>query len=94
MKLTPDQNSKLLSFIQSKWKPPYVCSCCASNSWNIGQELFQLTQFAGGAMIVGGPLVPVAPLICTNCGNTVLVNAIVAGIVDPNATQEAPKDGK
>ena len=34
-------------------------------------------------MVIGGSaLVPVVPITCGNCGNTVLINAIVAGLVN------------
>ena len=92
MKLTEAQHAKLNSFVQSKWKPPYTCSCCGANNWNITQEVYQLTTFAGGAMIVGGPIVPLAPVTCNNCGNTILLNALIAGIVDPQPKKEEKKD--
>ena len=43
-------------------------------------------------MIVGGPIVPLAPVTCNNCGNTILLNALIAGIVDPQPKKEEKKD--
>ena len=30
-------------------------------------------------MVVGGPLIPLVPVTCNNCGYTIVVNAILAG---------------
>ena len=44
-------------------------------------EIYEIREFQGGNFIIGGtPIVPVLPVTCGNCGNTVLVNAIVAGV--------------
>lgn len=31
----------------------------------------------------GGPIMPLLPVMCSNCGNTVFVNAITAGVLSP-----------
>ena len=40
-------------------------------------------EFNQGNLVLGGQLVPVVPVVCNNCGNTVLVNAILAGLIPP-----------
>lgn len=45
--------------------------------------LFELRQFNEGSMVIGGPLIPVIPISCGNCGNTVMINAIAAGLYKP-----------
>lgn len=89
MKLTDEQRQKLNNFVQDKWKRPYACACCGANNWNLADEVYQLTSFAGGAMIIGGPIVPLVPVTCNNCGNTVLVNALIAEVVDQPKPEEA-----
>lgn len=93
MKLTVEQTEKAKAFVQSKWRAPYPCNCCGHNKWNISNTLFQLIEFHHGNMVIGGEVAPVLPVICANCGNTVLVNAIVAGLVsnEPAKVTEGPK---
>jgi hypothetical protein len=58
---------------------------CGSGPWSVQDKVFQLTEFHEGSVIIGGPVVPVIPVTCGNCGHTVLVNAIVAGLMSPQA---------
>jgi hypothetical protein len=91
MKLTQDQYDKLTKFVEQKWQKPYQCPYCRSNNWNITHEVYQLTEFSGGNLVLGGPVVPLAPVTCNNCGHTVLLNALVAGVVDQKK-EEVKKD--
>lgn len=92
MKLTDEQHKKLTQYVATRWKAPFQCPYCKSNSWDITREIFQLTEFSKSGLVLGGPVVPLAPVTCTSCGHTVLLNAIIAGVLEPDA-QEAKKDG-
>ena len=60
---------------------------CNSGPWAIGTEIFELREFHGGNLVIGpGKLLPVVGVTCTNCGNTILVNAITAGLVNREAS--------
>jgi hypothetical protein len=93
MKLNPEQHEKLTRFVAAKWRPPFQCPYCLTNNWNITHEVFQLTEFSGAGLVIGGPVVPIAPVTCNNCGHTVLLNAIIAGVIEPK-NEEAKKDAK
>lgn len=83
MKLNTDQLGKLNSFIKENWKPPATCNVCKSNNWNIADSVYELREFHGGGLVVGGGgggIVPLCPVTCNTCGNTVLINPLVAGI--------------
>jgi hypothetical protein len=80
-------NQKAIAYLRQKWGGR-VCPMCGVGNWSVNESTFQLTEFNNGSMIIGGPVVPVVPVICMNCGNTVLVNAITAGLVTP------PEGGK
>ena len=56
---------------------------CNSGGFSVQDQAFELRAFNDGNLIVGGPIIPVVPVVCTNCGNTILVNAIIAGAVKP-----------
>ena len=80
--LKPVNSDKMIRFLTEKWKGR-SCPLCGTGNWNVQDMVFQLTAFSEGNMILGGPLIPVIPVSCDNCGNTILVNAIVAGAVSP-----------
>jgi len=45
-----------------------------------------------GGLTVGGPVIPIVPITCGNCGNTVIVNALISGTVEQSPdTEEAKK---
>lgn len=80
MKLTEEQRKKMVDYLQEKWVPPTICPICRQNNWNVSAEVYEIREFQGGAMIIGGMSViaPLFPVTCNNCGNTVLFNALIA----------------
>jgi RNase P subunit RPR2 len=85
-----DKN-KVIAHLESKWKPR-TCPMCGEGLWNVQNSIYQLSEYNEGAFVVGGPLIPVIPVTCENCGHTVLVNAILSGAITPSPIK--PKDGK
>ena len=71
---------KLLEHLRAKWlnRP---CPICQGGPWSVSDKTFQLLEFNQAGLTLGGPVVPVVPVICTNCGNTVLINALIVGLV-------------
>lgn len=60
-----------------------VCPICRSPNWTIGTGFTLLTiQDATAGIVLGGPIMPCVSMICTNCGNTVLLNVLVLGLKD------------
>jgi hypothetical protein len=82
MKLTEEQHKKLLEHLQKHWKAPVACSICRSNDWDINGMIYELREFHGGNMVIGGnsSIVPLVPVTCKVCGNTVLFNPLIVGI--------------
>ena len=72
--------AQVLSHIRTKWAGAN-CPLCKTGTWEIQDSLFELRQFNNGNMVVGGPIIPVVVVLCKNCGNTVLINALVANAV-------------
>ena len=85
-------NQKAIAHLQDKWgsRP---CPMCGKGPWNVQTSTYQLTEYNEEGFVVGGPVIPVLPVVCRNCGHTVLVNAIVAGVVTPSVPpgKEEPK---
>ncbi|WP_300030600.1 hypothetical protein [Candidatus Thioglobus sp.] len=79
--MTKLQHDKLTKHLAEKWKAPVSCAVCGKNDWNVSDGLYELREFHGGSMVIGGSaLIPVSPVTCNNCGNTVLINPLIAGI--------------
>ncbi len=72
--------NKVIEHLRVKWSGR-ACQMCGVGNWNVQNSIYQLLQFNQGAMVIGGPVIPVIPVTCNNCGNTVLVNAITAGLL-------------
>jgi hypothetical protein len=72
--------SKVIEHLRAKWagRP---CPMCGVNSWSVQDSTYQLLEFNQGTLVVGGPVIPIVPVVCNNCGNTILVNAIIAGLL-------------
>jgi hypothetical protein len=56
--------------------------------------VWELREFGGGTLAVGGAIFPVVPLICRNCGNTLFLNAVIANAVPPARKEGVPHGEK
>jgi hypothetical protein len=84
MKLTEEQKQTLLKRVNELAGSPHKCALCGSHEWLVSDIVFQLTEFVSGSfMVVGGAVVPVIPMTCAKCANTLLLNAITLGLVEP-----------
>lgn len=72
--------TKLVEHLRTKWHGR-SCPMCNAGTWNVQNSTYQLLEFNQGGLVLGGPVIPVIPIVCSNCGNTLLINAITAGIV-------------
>jgi hypothetical protein len=83
MKLTKEQQQKLIEKLNELWKNQKVCSICQGQNWNVSDTVFELREFHGGNMVIGGSaIIPVLTLTCTKCGQTIFLNAMSLGIVE------------
>jgi len=74
--------NKAIEHLRAKWSGR-PCLMCGDGNWNVQDSIYQLLEFNHGGLVIGGPVIPIIPVVCSNCGNTLLVNAITAGIVTP-----------
>lgn len=95
MKLTTEQQNKLVAKLNEVWKNK-VCEICNQTHWMIDDTLFELREFHGGRTVLGsGAIKPIITISCNSCGNTKIMNAIQLGIVDPNNPEgETAEAGK
>lgn len=78
-----DQN-KVMQHLVNKWGEKKKCPMCNQSSWWISDTVYEMREFHGGGLVLGaGPIIPIITVACQNCGNTIFINAIVAGVVEP-----------
>jgi hypothetical protein len=88
--------TNIAEFFREKWRGPKACSLCGVTAWNIEPELAELRFLStSGALRLGVPVIPLVVLTCTNCGNTLLINAVRAGWhpSPPGASYYGPPGG-
>ena len=61
---------------------PHVCPLCGKGPWVAGNTVFQLIEYNQNSIVIGGPVLPVIPICCENCGNTYFVNTLIAKLTD------------
>ena len=82
MKLTPEQVERLLTALDQKWPDPKVCPVCKNTTWDTLDIVFELKSYSQGQESDEEETVmPLVPLTCKNCGNTILINVIAAGVI-------------
>ena len=86
MDVTEEQQRKAIQFLRKAWRD-LDCSRCGKREWTIHPHVFEFRTFNEGSIVVGGPVVPVLVVECDNCGYTVTVNAMKAGVVEPREMQ-------
>lgn len=80
MSLTDRQKQTIQTTLNSKGVRA-LCPMCGKNQWEIGGDLVTATPVqVGGGVVIGGPVVPMVQLICTNCGFVSHHAAAVVGI--------------
>ena len=72
---------KLLAHLRSKWGNA-KCPMCGGSEWQVSSTVYAPPKFSMGNVVLGGEALPVVPVICTRCGFTAWVNAIMAGVLE------------
>lgn len=71
---------QVIAALQAK-HAPRPCDNCGVNSWTMADGLFLLVAQKDAPNIeLTGAGMPSAALICTNCGNTRLINLVQIGL--------------
>lgn len=66
------------NYLMEKWGNT-PCPMCKKGPWNIPTKMFELNEFSENGLIIGGSSIPLIPIFCENCGNVILVNALISG---------------
>jgi hypothetical protein len=70
--LTDDEREKFIAHVNKTWETSKACPMCATNSWAIiGMIDLHIDQWRTAPTVVQ---------CCQKCGNTIMMNAVVAGL--------------
>jgi predicted RNA-binding Zn-ribbon protein involved in translation (DUF1610 family) len=69
-----------INYLKTKWGATKVCPMCGNTKWNVLESTYEIRDWDPRAVLAAGQVLPVVPVVCTNCGNTVLVSAVAAGV--------------
>lgn len=73
-----NQKNKIIEHLNKKWTDN-SCPMCKSQDWDISSVL-ELRQYVGEYFDTSASIITVIPVICRNCGNTILINEKIADI--------------
>ncbi len=80
MPLSQQQRQMVIEALQKR-NLPGSCQVCKHNSWVLDEHITYISlSEPGGPFTIGGPSMPCVPLVCGNCGNTLLFNLVVLGV--------------
>jgi hypothetical protein len=92
MAMTPEDTKKVAQFVDSKWRSS-KCTLCGVNKWAIHGYVQVVLGPDHKTINLGGQVLPSAAFVCKNCGNTVLVNLLMAGVIVPDKAEPSGGDG-
>ena len=64
-----------------------TCPLCGNTDWDITDKVFKVAEFDNDQSTI-----PIVPLVCTNCGNTYFINALVAKLIVRDSVTEKPPE--
>ena len=73
---------KAEEWLDIHWKGDQICPICGNNDWWICDEVVEMKAYNEGRLLAGGSVFPHLAVICLTCGNTLLFNAMLAGLVE------------
>ena len=68
--------------IRKNWLHEASCPLCGQHDWSIQHDVYELRKYQPDGEVSDGHIVPIIPVVCKKCGNTVLINGCVAGVVE------------
>jgi hypothetical protein len=93
MPLSKEAADALAGHIHRTWTRK-ECLQCGTNNWALHGYITLITADNLGVAL-GAPILPSAAAVCQMCGNTVLINLVVAGVpLPPGRSSIPPGPGK
>lgn len=87
-KLTAEQKTTLAKKLSHLSRT--ACQSCGGKEWIASENIFEMREFHGGNLVVGGQsaILPVIPVTCKSCGQTIFFNALSLGILNQGKDDE------
>jgi hypothetical protein len=87
-KFKPNINlPKLQAFLKEKWGDNRKCPYCDGTEWNVTSTCGSLDELLPNNQ--RGKFMPLVPIICVKCGNTVLIHPAASDSMDNSDEEEA-----
>lgn len=85
MRLDERKKERLREWLESLPKEPPQC-LCGLNVWRVPDTIFELREYFGGDVVISADqnIYPVIAMSCENCGHTHFINALIAGVLEPD----------
>lgn len=80
--MTQEQKGKALALLEKYSPQGMECPLCKSNSWTIPGHLVTPLVHSGGIQVGGTPVYPQFMAVCTTCGYTLYINAVVSKVLE------------
>lgn len=89
MSLSKEAQEEIIAKITAKVGALKPCSFCGGGPWELANAYTQVSLTDDlRSIVIGGQMIPAVVVNCRNCGNTVLLNMILLGLIPPE-----PSDG-
>ena len=72
---------RALDWLNDRWSQSKNCPICDSSKWEVGSQLVEVKVFTRKDFLPGTPVRALVIVTCSNCGYTILFDAVAAGIV-------------
>lgn len=87
MVLNPEGRARFQTHLQSVMRQP--CAVCGTGNWQVEDAIFELREFAGGAVSTQVAVKPLLAMTCNTCGQTLLMSPLKTGIISLNQPAQA-----
>jgi hypothetical protein len=87
IQLSGEQVQAALSWLKQKCLKDPTCELCGHTHWDLQPHLMAPMIFSGN-YVMGVTAYPHFSLICTHCGNTKLINAVMSGVVKKSGAED------
>lgn len=90
IRFTDEQQQKIGDEIRKRLKN-YKCVLCDNTTWNLEPFMVTISISSDLSVRIGGEILPLVPITCSNCGNTHFLNLVTLGLLDVVKNAEEDK---
>jgi hypothetical protein len=87
MHIDSTHRDRMLAHLRATAGESKPCTLCGEKLWRIGEQIYLLPEFNPNLLSPPASVYPVVPLTCLKCGNTLFLNALLIGALDPQVKE-------